>query len=843
MNLFLRKIRKNSGTEKNQAGLLGSEKRESMKSSIKQLTIVLSFLLLVLTSFLYPSTSYALFENQSAISNDNASCYSLDVVFLMDQSGSMKENDPDDPKKGYGLRNSSVDWVIDWLGDNILSYCPDAIHRIAVVSWGDGTSIGLNEVVRPRSIEEWRISRDDLKTKVEITNRTDTYQNTLPDVAFRDAQDILKDFSSVPLGGLPRKRVIIFVTDGLPAHSSIDSVKDYSNSLVTNVRQWYPFDSVLLQRDACLAGALDKARTAGRNDISPEDKNDCLADFKVDDSAYVNSTYIWSILLNAYSGVSPDRYSSFYNAMDQISRDHAGKVVPIDRNTEIPGAFLDIMTTMAGVRAERLGCQPFAMDPYLQQATLSFFKIDEDISVEISYESGGQTYTITQDDLENKTMPLETEGFTVKDYTSDNAIERYVFLRPHAGFWNIRVPSTSNCDGIQAFFEPLDFDVYQKSPPATVPQYDLPPFYDTTSPVYIEYQLVNREAPAEMIGPDPQYPLTMTAKLKKISSGEELSPIDLQYDPVRGTYRSKDPLLVGVVEKYELTVRAETSYVDTEIQGKRVLFEETHFFEIIPVTPFRIVITEPQAPKTQDEPLAVYPLHGGVTTGLKIVPVEFRVILTDRTGNKIDPSLVFSNPNVSLQGTVAPTGEKVTFTLDPNHPDEFLGSITSLRDEGTYHLSVFVEDETAYIDLYRPDNKIVGTDFILRDTLFTRPITYKVLGIAALLAAIIAIVLVALNRNNPVTGTLVFEIGTTHIADIPIGTGWNVSKISRGTLQAYSSLGLRSLKAYKSKEQLGCIDYQAVDMNGASYNGTLMPESATPFTGGMTVRYEPLESQ
>ena len=814
-----------------------------MKHRISRLALFFA-LAFVISGFFPITIGHSSPESRLPLSEEtNVKCYSLDVVFLIDQSGSMKNNDPDDPKKGYGLRNVSVDWVIDWLGDNVVSYCPDAIHRVAIVSWGDGTSVGLNEVIRPRSTEEWRISRDDLKAKVDLTNQTDTYYNTLPDVAFGDARNILKDFASVPLGGLPRKQVIIFITDGIPAHSSIDSVSEYSNALVSNVRQWYPFDSVLLQRDACLAGALKKARSVGQSDISPEDKNDCLANFKVEDSAYVNSTYIWSILLNAYSDVSPDRYSSFYNAMDQIGKDHAGKVVPIDQNTEIPGAFLDIMTTMAGVRAERLGCQPFAMDPYLQQATLSFFKIDEDIPVEISYESGGQTYTVTQDDLKNKPMPLEIDGFTLKDYTSDNAIERYVFLRPHAGFWNIRVPSTSNCDGIQAFFEPLDFDVYQKSPPATLPQYDLSPFYDVSSPTYIEYQLINREAPTEMIGPDLQYPLTVTAKLKKISSGEELPPIDLEYDSVRGTYKSKDPLLVDEVEKYELTVRAETSYVDTKIQGKRVLFEETHFFEIIRVTPFRMVITKPESPKTQDEPLAVYPLHGGVTTGLEIVPVEFRVILTDRDGNKIDPSLVFSNPNVSIQGTVAPIDEKVTFALDPAQPDEFVGYITSLRDEGTYHLSVSINDETAYKGLYRPDKKIEGVDFILRDTLFTRPITYKVLGIAALLAVIIAIVLVALNRNNPVTGTLVFEIGTTPIADILIGTGWNVSKISRRTLQAYSSLGLRSLRAQKSKEQLGCVDYSAVDMNGSSYSGTLMPESPTPFTGGMTVRYDPLESQ
>src|SRR6266540_503680 len=108
-----------------------------MKKLIKKfIPVFVLFALFTSSSFIAPSISYALPSSQPcSFDSNNINCYSLDVVFLIDQSGSMKGNDPS------GLRKSAVDWVVDWLGDNVLSYCPAAIHRIAVVSWGDNTEI------------------------------------------------------------------------------------------------------------------------------------------------------------------------------------------------------------------------------------------------------------------------------------------------------------------------------------------------------------------------------------------------------------------------------------------------------------------------------------------------------------------------------------------------------------------------------------------------------------------------------------------------------------------------------------------------------------------------------
>jgi hypothetical protein len=824
-----------------------------MKIIIKHSLFFFVFLLLfAINSVLpFPIIGHALVTDQPAkIEDINPKCYSLDVVFLIDQSGSMKQNDPD------LLRKDAVEWVVNWLGDNVLSSCPDATHRIAIVAWGETAEIVLDgsRIISPRTDQqgriEWRTERDDLKRQIEeyfgtIGNERNLQDNTDPKVAFDEARKILAEFQSEPLGDLPRKRVIIFLTDGIPASPKIDDVVSYSADLVTRTDQIFPFDSSLLQRERCLFDALERAKESGLHAISAADKNDCLGNNPVGESAYNESVYIWSILLNINS--QDYQYETFRGAMKKIAQDHAGILANINQNVDIPAQFLDIMTSLVGVRAERLGCQSFAMEPYLQQATLSFFKIESDISVEISYQNGNQTYTITQDDVENNTTwPLYLPGFIVKDYTNDNGIERYVFSKPQAGEWNIRAPVTSNCKGIQAFFEPLDFAVKQISPLSTVPQYDLSPFYDASSPSYIVYRLVNREYPDETIEPNPQYPLTVTAILT-LPNGEVMAPVDLIYEG--GVYKSPDPLKVNVVGQYQLTVNGTTRFVDTRIKEKRVLFEEVHFFEVIPVTPFQIKIIEPRESEEKGA-LETYQLHGSLLTGLRTNPIELRIILTDRDGNRIEPSQVLLKPDTVLQGVIFYNNvevAKVNFSRDSERPDELVGQVTSLREEGDYHLAVSVvepsDGTSPYVALFRPDNKIVERDFSVRDTLWTRPLTYNTMGILMVLVLIVGIITTAVRRNNPVTGTLVFEVGTTHIADIQIGTGWNVSTISRRTLQAYSTLGLKSLKVNKSKEQLGCVDYYAVDMNGNPYSGTLMPESTTPFAGGMTVRYEPLESQ
>jgi len=793
-----------------------------MKKLIKKFIPVFAlFVLFTSNSLVNPTITFALPSNQSSlIDTSDINCYSLDVVFLIDQSGSMTYASPrgwqnaSDPS---GLRLKAVKWAIDWLGDNVLSSCPDAVHRIGVISWGTTAQVDFVEHISPQTITEWQSERIRIKEQVKLSN----LEFTKPDIAFNEALKIFNQFDRDVLGELPRKKVIIFLTDGVPYPT-------ITRGWTEQIDSDFPFDPTLLQQENCLAQALTK-----------EDKNNCLGAFKVNNEiAYVNSVYIWSILLNANQGLEYSEYISFLEDVQQISKGHGGRQVSIEHYSQIPPIFLEILSTLAGTKAVAVDCNPFSVDPYLQQATLSIFKINKDIPVEISYKDGNDTYTITQEDVEDNTtwsQPLHLPGFVVKDYASiddpetTSSIERFVFLRPHAAEWKISAPTVSNCEGIQASFEPLDVDVRLVSPSVTIPQFDLEPYYDESSPIYIEYQLIDlvSQAPIEE---EPNYPLDVVATL--IGPDGMKEDFHLKYNPGKKTYQSEIPLKVNVVGGYMLESRATTSVKG----GVRVLFSgEENYFDIAPTLPFKIKILEPQPGQT-------FPLHEGLQNGFSLNPVVFRVELTDRSGVQLDPSLILVTPDKSLQGIIY-SGSNIqtnfNFSVDPNNSKEFIGQVT-LPKEGSYRLSVSITDEKSYIAQYRPDNKIVETDFVLKDTLWTRPITYKVLGITLLALIIVGIIAIALNRNNPVTGTLVFEIGTTHIADIPIGTGWNISKISRRTLQAYSSLGLKSLKVQKSKEQLGCIDYSAVDMNGNPYSGTLMPESTTPFAGGMTIRYDPL---
>jgi hypothetical protein len=638
---------------------------------------------------------------------------------------------------------------------------------------------------------------------------------------FNEALKIFNQFDSDTLGDLPRKKVIIFLTDGVPYPTILQGWADQIDSD-------FPFDPVLLQQENCLAKAFTK-----------EDKNNCLGNFTVNNEiAYVNSVYIWSILLNANQGFEYSEYISFLEDMQQISKSHGGRQVSIEHYSQIPPTFLEILSTLAGTKAVAVDCNPFSVDPYLQQATLSIFKINKDIPVEISYKDGNDTYTITQEDIEdNMTWPLQFLGFTVKDYAgiddpeTESSIDRYVFSRPHASEWKISAPTVSNCEGIQASFEPLDIDVRSVSPSVTIPQYDLEPYYDQSSPIYIEYQLIDRVSQAP-IEEESNYPLTVIATLTVPDGGKE--DFYLKYNPDTKTYRSETPLKVNVVGRYALESQATTKVQD----GIRVLFEkEISYFDVAPTLPFKIKILEPQ-------PRQIFPLHEGPQNGFGLNPVDFRVELTDRDGVQIDPSLILVNPNESLQGMIY-SGSNIQaqfdFTVDQNNSTEFIGQVNSLG-EGNYRLAVSILGEESYIAQYRPDNKIVETDFTLQDTVWTRPITYKVLGIILLALIIAGIILIALNRNNPVKGTLVFELGGKEIESVPISTSWNVKKFKRSILNAaYPSLGLKSLKVYNSKEQSGCVEYKAVETSGNQYTDILMPGNPGEFASGMTVRYEPLD--
>lgn len=762
-------------------------------------------------------------EDRSSVTQ---TCYSLDLVFLIDQSDSMSRLSgsnipPNDP---LGLRISSVDWVINWLGDNVLTRCPDAVHRIAIISWGETVEVDMEPtIISPRDTAEWMSYREELKSKILVRNLGETR----PDLAFTEAKRIIDSLAEQPMGELPRKRAIIFLTDGEPYFDGKLPSDRYMWDLKDKVLIDFPFDESLYQREMCLAEGRAEAVEKGVGAIDHEMLNYCLTNYPVEPDAYENSTYIFSILLNKGNIYQ----ENVYRSIKQISESHAGTVNLLVDNDDIPSIFVDIMTNLSGIEMIKVGCVNFAVEPYLQQATLTFFKADEDINVEISYERDGTTYTLVQDDVEGITSwPFSLPGFVIKDHTVDETIERFVFDHPVGGWWNIRASVFTDCSRIQAYYEPIDISPILLEPQSVIPQYDLPPFYDEADPVYYAYQLANRDGSGEPLSLDPLYPLILSVAIVHPDGKQEIQ--ELVYDSDRKVYRSVEPVLVSTPGRYEFTTTATTRYVDSEITEPRILFVDgPRTYEVLTVEPFVFLITKPMPGETLR-------LHDNFPR-YDLLPFSFAIQISRRGGGDMDSALVFPDTSMAFSGQITTSSGEIVGTVNfipnPSNPGEFTVRTDMSIEEGTYQLTVLVGEYNAQ---YHPDNSTASVVFTVKDNLASDPDVPKIIGIILGVLLLAVIIIIILNRTHPVTGSLIFELGTAEVAEVPISSGWNVTTRKRSTLDP--QLGLKLLKARRSRSNLGAVEYFAVDNSNNKYNDELFPNNPRQFTGGMTIRYEPL---
>lgn len=532
------------------------------------------------------------FSNQALASSppqDNVPetpCYSLDVIFLVDKSSSMLENDPEN------LRKEAFDWVITWLGDNVLSQCRDGVHTIGVIGFAGDAWVELDfSSIAPTDRGQWtEVTRPDLQSKV-----TDQLGGgTQPLHAFDLARQLF-DGASMH-GNYPHKRLLVLMSDGEPCgvECTANYAGRYGEQLYDRVKEIFPFDPTLLQQEQC----LDEARLDG--EATAEEKYQCFKDFPVDSSDLPSSTYIWAVLLNQ----GRPYYSGFKEWLDQITEEHAGQTISLTRNTDVPARFLEIMTEMVGVKAEPLECGLFPMEPYLEQATLQFFKIDPSITVNITYERDNRTYNISQENVVNQSMPFATDGFTLLDYTQDATIERYVFYHPRGGQWKI---TASDCQGIQAYFESLELSsnlaqVLNRE----IPQMDLPPYYDVDNPIHIEFYLLDQVNQGGKVEEDPLYPVNIDLSITRPDGSVENIAVD--YDADLMVFRNPEPLNVFQAGTYRFSIRATAPYADGDKQrseGSRLLLDEGPIsFEVATVEPFAHLMSTSQTtiPQVDIEP-------------------------------------------------------------------------------------------------------------------------------------------------------------------------------------------------------------------------------------------------
>jgi hypothetical protein len=273
-------------------------------------------------------------------------------------------------------------------------------------------------------------------------------------------------------GEQPRKRAIIFVTDGIPCVdndlglcSPAYPAGQYMVGLQEKINAGFTFDTIALAREQCLQAVRD-AQADPEAELPFDERQRCLTEHPAGPESYDNSTFIWVLLMRDAGRPYP---TSVYNIWQNIVNHYAGRLLDLSNNRQaIPTAFRGILEQLTGVRAARLECGNFAVNPYLKKAVFNFNKFEPSVKVTLSYtDISGNEHTLVDN--------THSGGFDVTEHLVSGPNERYELAYPYPGLWSI---SSEDCNNLDAFYQPIEAAAQSVLMPPVVAQYDLPPFYN-----------------------------------------------------------------------------------------------------------------------------------------------------------------------------------------------------------------------------------------------------------------------------------------------------------------------------------------------------------------------------
>jgi hypothetical protein len=807
-------------------------------------------------------------------------CANLDVIFIVDQSASMSgepiryASDPEEQ------RIFAIHSMIDLLVGLAFDQCPGTHHRIGVISFGGAYRVDLPLTdIAPLTAEDAASLRDPngpLKRSVTAANLGQT--NPYP--AFLEAYEMFRRASDVGEG--PRKRVIIFLTDGIPDCDECDPDPVIeARNIRDRVNGMFRFDSDLLGLERCLMDLRSRYEDA---DIPPEETNACIAAHPIPDSAYENSVYIWTVFLMPPSYQMGGYTNAYWNVMQyyrDISESHAGSAIELSARSRqaVPSTFRRILSALAGVRPVLLICGNgyIAVNPYLRQARITVYKLDPELTITLSYtDLRGNTYSITGGHTET---PSAFELDPDNGYYSFGPNETYILLYPYPGLWQL---TADNCDGVDAYYESVDMNAgsYEMNLPRSLPQYDLPPFYDSSEPYYLTYEM--RDQSNGRIVPQADWPrmaVNVTATVTDPANRTQTyslvwsesaglftanvpgNPQPLQL-PLPGTYSVR---LVGTTYIHQGDPSPVSGNMNEVFDTPYTVFDQVTTFSVYEVRPFTFEILEPAAGET------IHDVHATISRGwpLAVETIPVRVRMIDRSGNPLDPADYFASPGEAFTAQVTGGGEisRIIYLVPvAGSLGEFRGDVPDFEVLGPHTITVNV-NTSALLPATRPDHRSMTVDFSRVDTLFHKPSFYPGLLVTILALIVIDIVYNIAIRTNKVTGSLLFRDGTATLAEFNLSSGKNWRLIGHRELKRYPQLMLTRIKVVnesnasrKRKEKrsaeddflgehlLPAEDSQAIRVfcktsDGRKFDLVLYPDMATGY-GDETIAqmvYEPLK--
>jgi len=753
----------------------------------------------------------------------------VDLVFLIDQSKSMRYNDPEE------LRVDSVRLVLEILGIDNLRF-PEMEHRLGLISFttAETTAIDLPLTsLRAGSEEAWRIKRDRINEKIQakIIGETDFK------AAFRKAKEIFEE--AEPTEFQPRAKAIIVLTDGEP-YPYESGITPYFEDLKEYIEDNLPIASEPRSTEGYHIWVVAMAQLTGREDWPalkrlweqtvgvntvelakkeeiPEVFIELLGEiYRKPELVEEGSFFVRPYLSRAFFYVVKSRKEAkvtFYRPDESPLKE--GDEDVIRHEDEKYGPLIELWE----VRNPVAGYWRWEKDPKSEAIVwfdklFSKFELTEPVGLQPPFHPVVITYKATDVDgksvKEDPNFPLKLAAtITLPDGSSEplnmgyqgigqlSTMQPFVVTLP--GVYTLSIRGTTLGPGneeLEIFTNDkgsFTVDCLQGimvKPVNEKPQY---------SQVKVMYEV--RLCSGQIFSEDPNYPLILEGTVIKPDG----SQVPLRLDREKG----KDGIYSSqVYADQEGTYSIEMIGWGRKPDGNRIeAFRCSDEFAVYKTFPVALTILEPSSgTKLAVRTAPRIPLLWFSTLWDTVRPVTFKVQLLDEEGNPIDLTIITNTPveKVLEVNLIDPKGVGHKDILSFNWDQEeqaFVASTNKLSTLGSYTLRV---DLAAKLSKeYFPRQGTAEVTFKLYDP--TERITATLVGVEALIG--LALVALALRevwmRTNPVQGSLVFFEAGRRLETIPISRGRRVVTIKWKELDRnYSSLGLGKVRV-RSAPQLG----------------------------------------
>jgi len=621
--------------------------------------------------------------DQTDATSGEDTCVGLDLVLLVDHSGSMSGYKGQPTSDPNNVRIESVKFIIDQLFINRLTFCPQVVHRVAVVGFGGSTQLQLAPTaidVDPSStVQAWQQRRDQMLKGIEPLNllNTDFVQ------AFDAARDILAGPAMGPLNdNVPRKRAIIVLTDGNPCVGSQCSISSNQE-----------FDAV---------GYMQQKLVPRLND-----PNGSFPPWQPDTYDPARNVYVWLVAINnaplyleAQKGTQ-----TVGDLWREVTEQHGGTVYSLGQHAkDIPSTYVRILDQLLGSTLksggfEKIECgQPIYVDAYVQKVFFHILKDRADVPVSIQYPDDGIVISRGKA-VDGPPALVEDDTTLINSYQPFGPIERYVLNRPPAGEWLIQ----TQCENVEIYRQTQMAQVDVLAPVSALPLVEAPPFYDRANPTYLRCRL--RGTDNQPFVEDPRFPLHLMATVTE-PDGTLLEPFELklQGDGIYSSAETDKPLPQAKVGPYRVRLRVTTRHADPNNSQELLLYDKarnTYAVKAVQWFDFDIV-----SPKMGDH----FDLVQYQDQARSPAPLEVVVQLVDKDGNPIAAESILPGaaPGTFVAQLTTPANriEEVPLAADARAPGQFRGKLRSAADAlsdppGVYRVRVELKGQYK-ADTYSP---------------------------------------------------------------------------------------------------------------------------------------------